>query len=31
MEVIGFLIIALILASIADNAKSINKKLNDRE
>lgn len=29
MEVIGFIIIALILASIADNAKSINKKLKD--
>ena len=29
MEVIGFIIIVLILASIADNAKSINKKLKD--
>lgn len=29
MEVIGLIIITLILASIADNAKSINKKLKD--
>ena len=31
MEFIGFFIIVLILASIADNTKSINKKLKDRE
>lgn len=30
MEVIGFIIIALILASIADNTKSINKKFKDK-
>lgn len=30
MELIGFIIIVLILASILDNTKSINKKLKDK-